>query len=226
MVAPGLRFRERVNRGFFLCRETKFGICIAQGHQRCLPAQFAVSVSAVMSVLEGQRTRDQFIKAGHGDLIEELLFVVVVKFLDHTVSPGFSHWDEPQLDSEMKAQADQGAHPAGISMTAGVGQFIVDLEVFRDTQPQPDGPEPVDNVLGILSGERFNATSACGDIDHILAVKPDRSSKKARPHKIRLMGLIRSARGQSWIGYPFGFIPTRPAMGQIIAGQDAVYGPL
>ena len=226
MVAPGFRFRQRVNRRFFFCGETKFGLCIAQGHQRCLPSQFAVSVSAVVSVLEGQGTRDQFVKAGHGDLIEELLFVVVVKLFDHTVSPRLSHWDEPQLDSEMKAQADQGAHPAGISMTAIVGQFIVDLEVFRNPQSQPDGPESVDNVLGILSGERFNATSACGDINRILAVKPDWSSQKARSYKIRLMGLIGSARGQSWIGYPFGFIPTRPAVRQIIAGQNAVYGPL
>jgi len=87
-------------------------------------------------------------------------------------------------------------------------------------------PRTVDNVLGVLSGKRFNATFACSDIDRILAVKQDRSSEKARPHKIRLMGLIGSTKGYSWIDYPFGLTPPRPAMDQIIAGQDAVYGPL
>ena len=85
-----------------------------------------------MPVLKGLGTRNQFIKAGHGNLVEEFLFVVIVKLLNHTVSPGLSHRDEPQLYSYLKAQTDQGTHSAGISMTAEVGQSIVDLEVFRD----------------------------------------------------------------------------------------------
>jgi len=33
----------------------------------------------------------------------------------------------------------------------------------------------------------FDCVTPCGDIDHILAVKADRPSQKARPHKIRLL---------------------------------------
>lgn len=84
----------------------KPGLCIGQGHQWCLAAELAILASSVVSVLECEGTLYHFVKTAHGDLVEELLFVVVVELLDHAISPVLSHGDEPQLDSEMKAQAD------------------------------------------------------------------------------------------------------------------------
>jgi hypothetical protein len=60
-------------------------------------------------------------QAGHGDLIEELLLVVIVKFLNHTVSYSLGHWNKPQLNSEIQTQSDKGTHPARISTTPVVG---------------------------------------------------------------------------------------------------------
>ena len=56
-------------------------------------------------------------------------------------------------------------------MASEVEQCIVYLEVFRDAQPMPDGPECVDYVLGIFPQKWFNTTSPCCYINGVLTLK-------------------------------------------------------
>src|SRR4030043_1900330 len=124
--------------GIALTREDQFLFQARQGLEGSFPLVLAVAIRAVMPVLKGQRFLPELGHGGHRDLGEKLLPVMVVELFDDSVPPRFGRRNEPEMDPVTQAQANQGAHAAGMGWAAEKSQFIVRLQILRDPHPQPD----------------------------------------------------------------------------------------
>jgi hypothetical protein len=52
------------------------------------------------------------------------------------------------------------------------GHLVIDLEIVRDPQPLPNGPEGVDNLLSRLGAIRMQPTAPRSGIDDVEAIEP------------------------------------------------------
>jgi hypothetical protein len=150
---------------------------------------------------------------------------VVVELLHHPVAPWLARGDKPRLDPRGQTEADQGAHPPGVSGAPVEAHLVVGLDVLGEAQALPRGPERVDRALAGPTRDRFGGAPGRGGVHRVQTPEPHGAPEVAGAEVVHLVDLVGPVGRQCGIGLPRGDVPSRPSVPEAPAGEDPVDSP-
>ena len=132
---------------------------------------------------------------------EEDLVVDVVEALDNAITPRLSFRNEDDFNSHLQTGAQEQSQASWIAIGAAEGEFVVQLEVARESQSTPSMQEALYNGLIVLRPNRFERNGVAVGIDEVKSIKPNTAVKIPGTDQIQLMNNIPLHGTKAGIGY-------------------------
>ena len=127
-----------------------------------------------------------------------------VEAFHDAVPPRLLKRNEPRLDPQGQAEADEGAHAVRVPVAAAEDQLVVDLDRFREPQAVPARPEGIDGRLARPRGDRLDRAADGGPVHRVQTPEPHRAGQVAGPDVVELVDLVDPDRGQRGVRRPLG----------------------
>src|SRR6185295_9118772 len=158
----------------------------------------------------------------HNHSSQQSCLVVVIKLLNHSITPRFRKRYEPNFDVVEKAKPDQIAHTTRVPLTTIEHSLVINLLVVRKPQTAPDRPDGVYRALTSLVQNWANPTAARSQIDAIQTVESNWATQLARTDVIHLVNFVNKSPNLFRVFLAFGRVPSSASMGQFFSTEDSI----
>ena len=192
-----------------------------QALHRRLSAQWGITPTTVMSILETQALRIQVSLVCNGHATVKLTFPVVVEFFDSSIGPRLTDRNKHRLHSMMKTKPNNLPHPTRMSGAAVKLHRVVKLSILRQTKAIPDVIDRTINIL--LVGHRFQTTTSSCCIQGVETVKTQTARYVTRANEIVCRHVIRVLRRQGRVLLPLRLIASGASLHQTMFSQDTIH---